>query len=110
MPPKANCSGNPADGCNIDESTDPNNCGGCGISCRGGSCVGGVCSLLPPGTTPPKVGDFACLAIDKASVYWATGLQAQSGGAIYKVPLSGGIPQLVKDMQQNPHGIASNGT
>jgi hypothetical protein len=110
MAPKANCSGNPADGCNIDESTDPNNCGGCGISCTGGSCAGGVCSLLPPGTTPPKVGDFACLAIDKASVYWATGLQAMSGGAIYKVPLSGGMPQLVVGMQQNPHGIASNGT
>ncbi len=108
MPPKANCSGNPADGCNIDQSTDPNNCGGCGISCTGGSCMGGICSLLPPNVKPPAVGDFACLNIDKTSVYWATGLQAANGGAIYKVPLSGGNPQLVAGNQQNPHGLASN--
>jgi hypothetical protein len=39
------------DGCEVDEHTDPNNCGGCGHECGAGQdCVDGTC-LCPPGTT-----------------------------------------------------------
>lgn len=31
------------DGC-VDLASDPNNCGGCGVSCGDGACVGGACS------------------------------------------------------------------
>ena len=32
----ANCNQNPSDGCETDTTTDNNNCGGCGTTCRGG--------------------------------------------------------------------------
>jgi hypothetical protein len=95
----------------VDTNTDPNNCGGCNVPCTGGSCVGGVCNLIAPDAgTPPPVGDFACIAIDSTSVYVATGLGVSTGGAIYKVPLAGGVPRIIVMNQGTPHGIASDGT
>jgi hypothetical protein len=41
------CNLNPADGCEVDSSIDGLNCGGCGISCNGEACVGGVCNTPP---------------------------------------------------------------
>ncbi len=45
-----NCSGNPANGCNVDTNTDVNNCGGCGNTCAGvenatAICTNGSCSF-----------------------------------------------------------------
>lgn len=40
---RADCNGDPSDGCDIDTSSDPTNCGGCGVDCMGGSCVMGAC-------------------------------------------------------------------
>src|SRR4029079_4796101 len=38
------CSGCPTDGCEVQTSSDPNNCGGCGIQCAAGqTCASGVC-------------------------------------------------------------------
>ncbi len=39
----SDCDGNPANGCEFDTSTDPNNCGGCGVKCGAGACVAGAC-------------------------------------------------------------------
>src|SRR6202035_4066269 len=33
-----------ADGSCIDLASDPDNCGGCGVSCHGQACVGGTCA------------------------------------------------------------------
>lgn len=94
----------------VDLTTSPGNCGGCGVNCTGGSCKAGVCSLLNPDAgAPPNVADFACIAIDATNVYVATGLPANNGGQIYKVPVNGGSPTPVATMQANPHGIKSNG-
>jgi hypothetical protein len=104
--PKANCSGNPSDGCNVDTSSDNANCGGCGIVCAGG-CAKGVCPLIQ--TTPPPVGDFACIAIDANNVYLANG-RATPNGAVLKVPLSGGSLTSLASGLATPHGITSDGT
>ncbi len=37
------------DGSCIDPASDPNNCGGCGVSCKGEPCVDGACSGAPCG-------------------------------------------------------------
>jgi hypothetical protein len=95
----------------VDPSMDPENCGGCGSSCTGGTCVGGVCKLVvsTDGAGVPAVGDFACLAVDARNVYVATGLAAANGGQIYRVPVSGGPPQTIVPNQGAPHGIATDG-
>jgi hypothetical protein len=44
QPPYANCSGNPADGCETNLFNDPNNCRTCGHACPPGQqCAGGAC-------------------------------------------------------------------
>ncbi len=108
--PMANCSGNPVDGCNVNLSNDNANCGGCNIVCNT-TCAAGVCPLIAADAgAPPKVADFACLAIDSKNVYWSTGLAANAGGSVYSVPINGGNPNLVIGGQDHPHAIASDGT
>ncbi|MDF2698001.1 MAG: hypothetical protein K0S65_6384, partial [Labilithrix sp.] len=46
----ADCNGNPEDGCEINTMSDPQNCGGCGITCNGIAgqvCAGGRCAVEP---------------------------------------------------------------
>jgi len=46
----ADCNGNEADGCETDTTSDPRNCGGCGIVCdaiAGQACVAGMCVVAP---------------------------------------------------------------
>jgi hypothetical protein len=37
------CDADPVTGCEAVLASDPENCGGCGISCNGGACVAGAC-------------------------------------------------------------------
>jgi len=49
---RADCNGNVADGCEVNTSSDPRNCGGCGNECdavAGQACVGGRCVVEPCG-------------------------------------------------------------
>ena len=49
----ADCNGNPQDGCEVDTMSDPQNCGGCGITCdgiAGQACAGGRCVVEPCGS------------------------------------------------------------
>jgi len=109
-PPTANCSGNAADGCNIDLRSDNANCGGCGIVCNT-QCTKGVCPLFTSDAgAPQQVGDFACLAVDSKHVYWGTGLASNKGGGVWTVSINGGTPSLLIGQQDRPHGMASDGT
>jgi Cys-rich repeat protein len=48
----ANCDGNPANGCEVNTNTDARNCGMCGRACpTGNTCVMGMCTMAPGGTT-----------------------------------------------------------
>jgi len=42
-PGYANCDGSDGTGCERATLTDPDNCGGCGLKCGSGNCVGGQC-------------------------------------------------------------------
>jgi hypothetical protein len=64
-----------------DIETDPDNCGGCGIRCDGGLCVGGVCSapfpsVLVSGQVTPRG-----IVIDDLNVYWIEQGVPQPSGA-----------------------------
>ena len=108
--PMANCSGKASDGCNIDLSSDNQNCGGCAVVCNT-QCKAGVCPLFAPDAgAPQNVGDFACLTIDATSVYWGTGLTSGNGGGVWKVGLNGGNPTLLIGAQDRPHGMVTDGT
>jgi hypothetical protein len=44
----ANCDGSLADGCEVDTTSDPKNCGGCNNACPSGQfCVSGACKVAP---------------------------------------------------------------
>ena len=93
----------------VDTSSDPKNCGGCGIVCNT-QCSAGVCQLIGSscdGGTPAQVQDNACLTVDATNVYWATGL---ANGSVWSLPLAGGCPMQVIGNQASPHGMASDGT
>lgn len=53
-------------GCGSDLQSDRTNCGVCGHSCLGATCVGGVCQ-----PTLMTRGNVVCLALDDVRVFWA---------------------------------------
>jgi hypothetical protein len=67
-----------------DLQVDPQNCGACAHSCKGGACKAGVCGPEP---TVLAVDDGfpEAIAVDESYVYWAT-----HDGAVKKVAISGG--------------------
>lgn len=96
------CNGNPADGCEQDVSDDDFNCGGCGISCYGGTCTNGVCSVpvekvaSASGVTSMALGT----PVGVSAVFWTT-----SGGKVQKAPTTGGVAADLAIGQTGPEGI-----
>ncbi len=62
VPGKADCNGDPTDGCEVTIDSDPRNCGGCKIVCdaiAGQACVGGKCVVEPCDQVGPDAGVVA---------------------------------------------------
>jgi sugar lactone lactonase YvrE len=95
-PPTADCDGNPANGCEVNLSNDPSNCGMCTYSCGGGSCVNGACVLAMPGSITYHFGDFQCITTDSTNVYFmASAINGATGSGILYVPIGGGTVQIL---------------
>jgi hypothetical protein len=89
----------------VNEQTDPSNCGGCGVAC-GGTCALGRCLVtLASATTATSI------AVDATAVYWTTQSTGQAAdGAVMKVPVGGGPPEVLASSQIRPATIAVDGT
>ena len=98
-----------ADACAADVSSDPNNCGTCGHSCLGGTCVLGDCQPMTLATTHGSV----AIAVDSTNIYWAD--NNGDAGAINKLSKTvthSTTPTAVASgaVAQNVGGVACDGT
>jgi hypothetical protein len=84
-----------------DLSTDPSNCGACGLKCSTGACVKGICKL----STPILPTTSACIAVDGDVVAFTAGF-AVSGGA-YWVPRNGSNNATKLDAFSAPGWVAA---
>ena len=95
------CDGDPSTGCEIDLTSDPNNCGTCGRSCGGDACDAGSCHA----TTLADAAGATVIAVDDANVYWVT-----AGGDIMSVPVAGGATATLAAAEPDVRDIAVDGT
>lgn len=96
------CNGNAADGCEQDVSDDDFNCGGCGISCYGGTCTNGVCSV--PVTKVAAATNVTSMTLGASEVFWTTAV-----GQVQKTVLAGGSVTNLATGQTGPEGIVTTG-
>lgn len=97
------CENGATDGCEHDVTGDPWNCGGCGISCHGGSCVAGVCEW--PIDKVADATDVTSLAVGSQEVYWT-----EADGDIQKALSTGGPAVLLASGQNDPQAAVTDGT
>jgi hypothetical protein len=89
----------------VDEATDPQNCGGCGIACD--NCTNGRCILVLASGQP---GPYA-LAVTSSEVVWSNQgigevVGQMTGSAILKVPIGGGVPETLAQPDVAPSSLA----
>jgi hypothetical protein len=94
------CDGNPANGCEINLTTDGSNCGNCGHSCCGGACSGAVCEIYDTGITPySNIYD-----VDANNIYWS------SNTTLNQRPRTGSSTTILASSQPEVRGIDAYGS
>lgn len=84
----------------IDTTSDPTNCGGCGITCSG--CAYGRCAMFLVTSQVDPQG----IAHDATNVYWGD----NDKNAILKSPLDGGAVTTLASGTYNIQALAADGT
>lgn len=82
----------------VDETLDPNNCGGCGLQCKiAAACNGSTCGTEPTQLVPPVPGCVSMRVVyDSGSIYWSD----MGHGSISSIPASGGPATTIASNQQ----------
>ncbi len=100
------CDGLAGTGCEKDVSTDTLNCGGCGVSCHGGTCSNGVC--VEGIVKVSDALDLTSMALGTPyghpDVYWT-----EAEGEIRKAPAPGGSATLMASGQLSPQAGVTDG-
>jgi uncharacterized protein DUF5050 len=94
----------------IDVTGDNANCGGCGLTCSANDCDAGRC-LVTLATLPAGAGfqfAFNGIAVDPTNVYWP--YSAAGDGGVQSVPVGGGTVTTIASGENQPCGVASNGS
>ena len=94
------CDGNAVNGCESNPTNDSNNCGACGHSCGGGTCVNSVCQAATVGTVS---GTVTSMTMVGSNLYWTT-----STGTV-GTSSNGSTTVLVKGENQ-PHNLTTDGS
>lgn len=72
----ADCDGDEGNGCELAVSDDPLNCGGCGLSCYGGSCNASQCDyefeVVADFSGPTDADEVVDMAVSSTHIYWLT--------------------------------------
>ena len=89
----------------VDEQTDPNHCGGCGVACAG-SCLSARCLLTIASNQDHPTG----IAVNGTYIYWTNqGTGALTNGSVVSAPAAGisdgGPPTVLAAGQGSPDGI-----
>lgn len=96
--------------CEVDLTSDAQNCGVCGAVCVDGTCKASVCrgvtEIARGYPTPPQSSNAQFLAIYDDEVYWTAG--EGEGGSVQKVSILGGPVTPLAVEQNAPYGIAVN--
>jgi hypothetical protein len=101
----ADCNMTLGDGCEIDLTADPFNCGTCKKSCQGGGCNASACGAPPTVLASVPATASLGVAVDATSVYWTT-----TTGDVNKVPIGGGAKTQLASTQGYGVGIAVDAT
>jgi hypothetical protein len=82
----------------VDETLDPNNCGGCGLPCKiAAACNGSTCGAEPTQLAAPAPGCVSMRVVyDSGSIYWSD----MGHGTISSIPARGGPATTIASSQQ----------
>lgn len=88
-----------------DVTSDADNCGSCGNSCKGATCLDGACEVGP--LVSGQDGPYA-VAVNAVNVYWTN----RTGGTVMACAISGcnDAPTVLASGQLSPGGIAADGS
>ncbi|MFO0565281.1 MAG: hypothetical protein U0263_06440 [Polyangiaceae bacterium] len=86
---RADCDGQPENGCETELLTDAQHCGACGHDCQGTSCSVGLCAATWLTEEPAGANCAGPLAVDGGDVFFVSG-----DGALKKVK-TGGTPEVL---------------
>ena len=89
----------------VDLATDPVNCGSCGRSCGGGTCLASLCQPITLASYPVANGPTS-MVVDGSNVYWVN----QNDGSVAKVPIAGGTATTLAAGSGNAWQIAIDAT